>query len=405
MNVNLVILSIPIFFFLIGLEVVYDRIKNKKLYRLNDSFANISCGITEQVSGVFAKVFTIAAYDLVFQNFHFFQIPNTWYWWVIAFMGVDFCYYWAHRMSHEVNLFWAGHVVHHQSEEYNLSVALRQSAMQKVFTFYFYLPLALIGFKTEWFLMISAINLLYQFWIHTETIGNMGIFEWVFNTPSHHRVHHGRNPKYIDKNHAGSLIIWDRMFGTFQKEEERPTYGITTPLGSFNPVYAQVAHYGTIWTDLKQVNGFWNKLKVLFYKPGWLPVEQGGYRRPPEVSRDSYDKFNVTLPLRLNLYLFFQYLIALGATAFYLFQQEGFSSEMRWAGAIMIFFAVGVLGVLFSGKKYAFYLEIFRLLITIPFFASLLGGLDVSSPVFIGLAAWLIISLFWIWPTQRLLSR
>ncbi|MEQ8358416.1 MAG: sterol desaturase family protein [Cytophagales bacterium] len=404
MNVNLIVLSIPIFFLLIGLELLYDRIKNKKRYRLNDTFANMSCGITEQVSGVFAKVFTIAAYDLVYQNFHIFNIPETWYWWVIAFMGVDFFYYWAHRTSHEVNLFWAGHVVHHQSEEYNLSVALRQSAMQKVFTFYFYLPLALIGFKTEWFLLISAINLLYQFWIHTEAIGNLGPLEWLMNTPSHHRVHHGRNPKYIDKNHAGTFIIWDKMFGTFQKEEERPTYGITTPLNSFNPVYAQVAHYGNIWNDLKQVNGLGNKLKLLFFKPGWFPAELGGYRAPQEVQKETYQKFNITLPLRLNLYLFFQYLIALGGTAFYLFQQQTFDFQTRLWGAVMIFFAMAVLGLLFNGRKIAYYLELSRLIITIPFFVYLIGGIAWSNPILISGIAWLLVSLFWLMPTYPLLT-
>jgi sterol desaturase/sphingolipid hydroxylase (fatty acid hydroxylase superfamily) len=405
MNVDLIVLSIPIFFLLIGLEVVYDRIKNKKLYRLNDAFANISCGITEQVSGVFAKVFTIAAYDLVFVNFHLFEIPNNWMWWIIAFIGVDFFYYWAHRSSHEINLFWAGHVVHHQSEEYNLSVALRQSAMQKVYTFYFYLPMAFIGFKTEWFLLISAINLLYQFWIHTEAVGKMGPLEWVMNTPSHHRVHHGRNPKYIDKNHAGTFIIWDRMFGTFQEEEERPTYGITTPLNTFNPVFAQVAHYKNIWQDLKQCPGFINKLKVLFYKPGWLPNEVGGYRNPPEVIKSEYAKYDIQLPLSLNIYLFTQYLISLGATAFYLFQQHTLAIDLRISAAVLIFFTVGVLGLVFSGKRYAFYLELLRLSITIPFFLFMTNAMDGFNPLMIGMVIWLIGSLFWFIPLHKVLVK
>lgn len=404
MNVNLIVLSIPIFFLLIGLELIYDRLRKKNLYRLNDSFANISCGITEQVSGVFAKVFTVAAYDIVFTNFALFEVPNNWLWYILAFLGVDLCYYWAHRSSHEINLFWAGHVVHHQSEEYNLSVALRQSAMQKVFTFYFYLPLALLGFPTEWFLFISAINLLYQFWIHTETINSLGPLEYVLNTPSHHRVHHGRNPKYIDKNHAGTFIIWDMMFGTFQKEEERPTYGITTPLNSFNPVYAQVAHYGNIWSDLKKVNGLGNKLKVLFFKPGWLPKELGGYRSPQAVDRNTYGKFNITLPFRLNAYLFFQYLLALGGTAFYLFQQHTFSGDLKISGAVLIFFSVAVLGLLFSAKKYAWFMELGRLIL-VPIWAILsIPSFSVMGIGGIGIGVWMLISLFWFLPTYSIFN-
>lgn len=227
---NLIVLSIPVFFILIGLEVIYDRVKNRHLYRLNDAVSNISCGIFEQITGVFAKVFTVAMYAFVYEQWRFFTVPDTWYSFVLLFLAVDFAYYWAHRKSHEINLLWIGHVVHHQSEEYNLSVTLRQGDLQKIFTSFSYLPIALLGFSPEFFLLIAAINTLYQFWIHTEAIGRLGPLEWVMNTPSHHRVHHGRNPKYIDRNHAGVFIIWDRMFGTFQPEEEHPVYGITTPV-------------------------------------------------------------------------------------------------------------------------------------------------------------------------------
>jgi sterol desaturase/sphingolipid hydroxylase (fatty acid hydroxylase superfamily) len=175
---NPIVLSIPIFFLLIGLEVFYDRFYKKRLYRLNDALTNISCGITEQLSGVFAAVFTVGLYHLVFEQYRLFTVPETWYTGLLLFVLVDFFYYWAHRWSHEVNLFWAGHVVHHQSEEYNLSVALRQGAFQKLFTSVVYLPMALLGFSTDWFLVMLAYNTLYQFWIHTQAIGKMGWLEY-----------------------------------------------------------------------------------------------------------------------------------------------------------------------------------------------------------------------------------
>ena len=172
--------------------------------------------------------------------------------WVAAIgllFGVDFCFYWFHRIAHEYAAPWATHVVHHQSEEYNLAVALRQSAFEGCFAWVFYLPLAVIGFPPIWYVSMKAINLLYQFWIHTEAIDRLGPLEWVMNTPSHHRVHHARNPKYLDKNYAGMFIIWDRMFGTFQPEEEQPVYGITKPLQSWNPLWANLAAWVELFED------------------------------------------------------------------------------------------------------------------------------------------------------------
>jgi alkylglycerol monooxygenase len=251
LNLNPIVLSIPIFFILIGIELVVERFSHRKLYRLPDAIANLSCGITSQLSGLFMRILAIGIYEIVYANFALFTLDRSWLYWLGLFLLTDFTYYWAHRMSHEINLFWGGHVVHHQSEEYNLSVALRQSSFQVVWTFAFSLPIALLGFNTVDFVLISAFNTLYQFWIHTETINKMGWFEYVFNTPSHHRVHHGRNPKYIDKNHAGSLIIWDKMFGTFQAEEERPTYGITKPINSWNAVWANFSHYVVMADETK----------------------------------------------------------------------------------------------------------------------------------------------------------
>ena len=207
MNPNPIVLSIPIFFILIGVEIVVERLTHRNLYRLPDSIANLSCGITSQLSGIFFRVLAVGVYEVIFSKFALIHLERNWIYWTALFFLVDLGYYWAHRMSHEINLFWGGHVVHHQSEEYNLSVALRQSSFQVVWTFFYYLPLAVAGFNTTDFLLISSLNTLYQFWIHTETINKMGWLEYVLNTPSHLRVQHGRDPKYIDKNLAVTLII------------------------------------------------------------------------------------------------------------------------------------------------------------------------------------------------------
>lgn len=360
---NPIVLSIPIFFVLIGIEVFYDRFAKKGVYRLNDALTNISCGITEQVSGVFAKLLTVGLYYLVYEHFRFFSLGTDWYVLLLLFLLVDFCYYWAHRWSHAINLFWAGHVVHHQSEEYNLSVALRQGAFQKLFTFFVYLPLALLGFDPYWFLVIAAYNTLYQFWIHTQYLGKLGWLEYVFNTPSHHRVHHGRDPKYIDKNHAGSLIIWDKMFGTFQAEEETPTYGITSPLNSWNPVYAQVQHMGKVWQDFGRARGFADKFRVLFGRPGWQPAYLGGAPEIAPVAAD-YRKFDTAVPMPLNLYVLMQYGLMLGGTSFFLFRLNSFVLAEQALFAALIFYAAGSLGMLLEGRGQVRKWELLRLLLT-----------------------------------------
>lgn len=354
MNINPIVLSIPVFFTLIGVELLVARFTHQKLYRLPDAISNISCGITSQLSGLFLKIFGIGIYQFLFEKFSLFTLDNrAWWYWLALILLVDFAYYWAHRMSHEVNLFWGGHIVHHQSEEYNLSVALRQSSLQIIWTFAFNLPLAILGFNTLDFVLVAAFNTLYQFWIHTEAISKLpGWIEFIFNTPSHHRVHHGRNPKYIDKNHAGALIIWDRIFGTFQPEEEKPTYGITKPLNSWNAVWANMSHYADMRQDLKQIPRWKEKVKYFFMKPGWLPGHLGGYRPAPEVDPATHRKYDTPSPLSLNLYVLFQYILCLAGTAIFLFNAEQFSLAGQAFIALLITITVVNCGVLFEQRKW-----------------------------------------------------
>lgn len=374
MNINPVILSIPIYFGLIVIEWTYDLIKKKGIYRLNDAFGNISCGMFEQITGVFLKILSIGIYVFIFDHFKITTIPTTWPFIILMWIVVDFLYYWAHRWSHTINLFWLGHVIHHQSEDYNFSVALRQGALQKVFTFWVYLPMAFLGFDPVWFVIINALNTVYQFWIHTEQINRMGWFGLVFNTPSHHRVHHGRNPKYIDKNHAGSLIIWDKMFGTFKAEEELPVYGITKPNQHWDPVSSHIQPFTDLFKDMKNVNGLGNKLALLWNPPGWLPEENGGMRFPTGVDKSTYIKFNIKIDRTLSIYLFIQFLIVLGGTAFFLFNftQLQMSENLVLSGLLIL--SVLSLGLLFEARKLAWILEIVRLLLLLFLSTYLLQG-------------------------------
>ncbi len=347
MHTDYIALSIPVFFFLIGIELLFDIKKRRELYRLNDSITNISLGIGQQVTGIFVKTAVMAGYFFLYDHFRFTTIPSTVLNWLLLFTGVDFFYYWFHRASHEVNFLWAAHIVHHQSEDYNLSVALRQSWLQGLFSWVFYLPLALAGFDPIMFLTISSFNTLYQFWIHTQMIKTMGPLEWVLNTPSHHRVHHGSNAKYIDKNHAGTLIIWDRLFGTFQKEEEEVVYGITKPLKSWNPVWANVHYWSELYSISIKTNSWVDKIKVFLKSPGWHPTALGGYEHPPEVDIRRYCKYDIKNSKSNIWYVLFQFVFALLLAVLMLFKGSAIDTwQLLLVGLYIIFTLVNCGGII-----------------------------------------------------------
>ena len=361
MNINPVVLSIPIYFLLIAIELLIQQFSKKKLYRLNDAVTNISCGITQQLTGTFLIIFAIGIYQLIYEHLAIFIIPSNAFTLILLFLLVDFAYYWAHRMSHEINLLWGSHVVHHQSEDYNFSVALRQSSLQVIWTSFFYLPLALIGFNTLDFALMVALSTVYQFWIHTETIKKLGPLEYIFNTPSHHRVHHGRDPKYIDKNLAGVLITWDMLFGTFQKEEEKPCYGITRPVKTWNPVWANLDHYVFMWSDLKKIRGLQNKIKYVFYKPGWYPEELGGYQAAPPVDKHHFEKFDTGSFPAVNYYVLFQFILTLAGTAFFLFNKSSFNLNESAFIVFLIIITIVNCGALFEFKNWVLSAEKVRI--------------------------------------------
>jgi alkylglycerol monooxygenase len=393
MDLNPVILSIPIYFLLIGIELMVQLFSKESLYRLNDAVTNISCGITQQISGAFLKVGLVAVYAVCYQYLSIFKIEPSLWSYCVLFVLVDFCYYWAHRMSHEISLFWGGHVVHHQSEDYNFSVALRQGSFQVLWTTAFYLPLAIIGFDTLSYIFISALVTVYQFWIHTEKIGKLGPLEWVLNTPSHHRVHHGRNPKYIDKNHAGVFIVWDRMFGTFQEEEERPTYGVTVPVQSWNPLWVNVQHYAGMWQQLKQCRSWADRWRTLINKPGWRPDYLGGYQAPPEIDEASCQKYNPDISRGLQYYILAHYLITLGGAAAFLFNEAALGLGLKALLGLLVLLAVVSLGLLMEKPGWAYYLEGGRLLLTVVVLIQLL---NLPWLIWAG-AIYVLLSCLWLW--------
>lgn len=362
--VSLVSLAIPFFFLLIGVELLASRLMKRRVYRLNDSIDDLNCGTISQLRGIFTKVITFGAYLLCFAfGRETLGLPelgaDRWYTWVLALLGVDFAYYWFHRWSHEVNFLWAAHVVHHQSEEYNLAVALRQSAIQGMFSFFVYLPLALVGVPPALYVLSKEINLIYQFWIHTRLIKRMGPFGWVFNTPSHHRVHHGADPKYLDRNYAGVLIIWDRMFGTFLPEEEEPTYGTTKPLARWNPLWANFDYWAQLVRQARTMDRTRDKLWLFFAHPGWRPEQP--VPNPPEVrGRALFDAD--TSPAR-KAYLFAQYLGMLVVTVGLLFGGKHLDLAANIMLSVWITASAVAIGVGFENRPSFAWLEATRLLL------------------------------------------
>lgn len=264
--------AVPAFVLLIIIEMIVVKLTKRGRYEYRDSATSLAMGLGNRVFGIVFGGLAVLAYFWVYE-FRLFNLGWTLPVMVACFFAEDLAYYWFHRIAHERRFFWASHIVHHSSQHYNLTTALRQTWTGTLgLNFIFWLPLVYIGFPPLMVLMFSALSLVYQFWIHTETIGRMGPFEWVMNTPSHHRVHHAINAKYLDTNYAGVLIIWDRMFGTFVAEDdkEKPRYGIVSQLGTFNPFRVAFHEWLGIWRDVTHA-----KIKhwpgYIFGPPGWSP--------------------------------------------------------------------------------------------------------------------------------------
>lgn len=327
---NPIALAIPFFFLLMGVELWFARRRGLKLYRFADAVVDLSCGMTQQILLVFEVAVLTAGYFWLYSHRLFsFREGSLWPW-LIAFVAVDLVYYWWHRLSHEVNVLWAVHMVHHQSEDYNLAVALRQAVLSVWTIWPLHLPLALLGVPPVTFLVVDSLSTLYQFWIHTELIGKLGWFEWLFNTPSQHRVHHAVNPRYLDKNYAATLCIWDRIFGTYEEEKEQPVFGLVKPLGSFDPMWAQVHHYFDMARRAAQFRGL-DKLRV------WLKGPEWGYPPAPEITRAEQKKHSVHLSPREVRWLSVTLVLAIaGTTALMWFQGVWpLSSKLALAAALL----------------------------------------------------------------------
>lgn len=263
--------AIPFFVVTLVLEVVLTTKVRHETYYFKDAISSIAMGLGNVTVGLVSKIVVLGAFSLIYNTYHLFDVPFVWWAWILLLFADDLCYYWFHRTSHESRFFWASHVVHHSSQKYNLSTALRQTWTGGFFSFVFWIPLILIGFHPVMVMVQMSISLIYQYWIHTELIDKMPRwFEAIFNTPSHHRVHHAKNPQYLDRNHAGIFIVWDKLFGTFEPEVEKPEYGLVKNIETFNPVKIAFLEWAAMLKDvLFSKTTIINKLKYFLKPPGW----------------------------------------------------------------------------------------------------------------------------------------
>ena len=355
MKVDYITLAAPGFFALILVELWVAKRKGLTLYRLNDTVSNIGTGVMDVCLSAVFKIGLLGIYYYLNRHFALIQFPRNgaygWLPWVLAFVGADFIYYWWHRYSHEINILWAGHAVHHQSQEYNLSVSLRQSWFTNFSAGIFYLPLALLGIPLPIFVAMKSFMIIYQFWIHTRLIDKLGPVEWIFNTPSHHRVHHGINPIYIDKNYAGTFIIWDRLFGTFIEESEEPVYGTVKPLASFNSIWAYFQYFVSLAAIARQCSRLSDKIKVWFMHPGWKPSELGPMSTIPEVDAANFEKYDTQISEKVGGYLLVQFVVTLLLATLFLFNKTLFSPLVQVIIVGLIIASVAIMGSIADRRR------------------------------------------------------
>ncbi len=361
MTLDPIALAIPVFFLLIGLELLVARARRRRVYRFTDSFADLGCGVTQRVVLLLFEASLLALYAFVHARARLWTFaPGSVWPWVIAIVGVDLAYYWWHRLSHEVNVLWAVHVIHHQSEDYNLAVALRQAVLSPVTIMPFYLPLAVLGVPVFVFFIVNALSTLYQFWIHTELVDRVGFLEQVVNTPSLHRVHHGVNPEYLDRNYAATFICWDQMFGTLRREEAPVVYGVSHPLRSFDPVWAQVQPLWALVQAVRRAPSMREAVRYLFASPAWHPDWLGPVPPRRGVDPEALPKFDVHPGPRRVGYVFAQLVLIVLVSVGLLTWHQALSIPALVTAVAWVLVSLVAGAALLEGRRWAVGLEVAR---------------------------------------------
>ncbi len=344
---QIIVLATPVFFLLIAIEFLIGWKRGRNTYRLNDALNSIALGVLSQLVGVFTVLMSLGIYTLVFEHASLWRLPTDLILvWVGGLVFYDLCYYWRHRFGHTVALFWAAHVVHHQSEDYNLSTALRQTGTGWVGDWVFYLPMAVLGFPPLVLAIVGLVDLLYQYWVHTQQIGKLGWFDRWFCAPSNHRVHHAVNDKYLDKNYGGILIIWDRLFGSFEPEDDAVpcVYGTRGPLRSWNPLWANLHNYADMALDCWRACSWTDKLRVWFMHPGWRPADVAQRWPKPAFDLARVERFDPPMSRGAQVLAIVLFIAALNATTLFLWFAHRLTLTEQIAAAAAIFAALWAVG-------------------------------------------------------------
>lgn len=404
---DLVALAVPFFLFALLLEWIIDRARGSGLYRANDAINSLSAGILSTTFGYFTRLMPLLVWGFVLENFALLDMPLTWFdasrrgiaLWIVAALAWDLCYYWFHRFSHEISVLWAAHAVHHQSEDYNLSTALRQTSTGFLFGWIFYVPLFVIGFPLEVLLTVNAVNLIYQFWVHTQVVRRMGVLDYILVTPSNHRVHHAQNERYIDKNYGGMLILWDRVFGTFEDErdEEPVIFGVRKPLANWNPFWANLQVYDYLLFDARRARRWQDKLGIWFRHTGWRPTDvEAGYPKR-NASLQTFEKFDPVVPTFVRYYVLAQFAVAIAGALLIaaLFAESGARAVL--IPCILLWIQLYTLGLFNEGRDYSVRAELLRLLLVVPAGIAtmqLVTALDIAaSTVWVAVVGYVTLSL------------
>ena len=393
MNELIIAAAAPGFVVLILAELCVGWFRGRNTYRINDAVSSISLGVMSQITGVFTAAVGLGVYALAWEYVALIRLPaDAWWTWALALVGYDLCYYGFHRLSHEVNVLWAAHVVHHSSEEYNLSTALRQTSTGFLLGWVFYWPLAVIGIPPLVMGIAGMVNLLYQYWIHTRQIGRLGWFDRWFASPSNHRVHHGQNDYCLDRNFGGMFMVWDRLFGTFvdERPDEEILYGIRTPLRSWNPLWANLHFYADLWRDFRLADTWGDRLKVWFATPAWRPEAAARKAPKPPFDPSRFQKFEPRVPRGLLLYALLQFALSFPLAVHFLVVQANAPLTVSASYAAVLMGTLFCVAGLLEGRVGFIWLEYTRL-------ALLSMGVVVTGGWFGGLSlegtelAWIVV--------------
>ncbi|HMO31921.1 MAG TPA: sterol desaturase family protein [Lacibacter sp.] len=358
MILNWLATAVPFFILLMLLEFYVSKRKGKQVFSFEESVANLNVGIAERLCDVFTTGLFFYFFDWIYQNAALFHFKPMWYHWIFLFLFTDFLWYWYHRFGHEVNLFWSAHVVHHQSTDYNYTVSARITVVQAVFRCLFWSILPLLGFPAYLITALLLVHGTYPFFTHTQLIGKLGWIEYIFVTPSHHRVHHSSNPKYLDKNYGDVLIIWDKIFGTFVEEDEQPVYGLTKPLKNYSFLWQHFHFTLEMGIAFFRASGVKNKLKAIFGRPDDIDPRIRTVLERKLINRNAH---GIKRPMPIAIAI--QTVITLTLLFFIILFEHYLGGLQLMLCALFIFISVINTGAMLEHKDWVFYLEYARLII------------------------------------------